>query len=117
MQCEIEGSKIDLLDVILKDPEGLIIKKRSKTDRLNYANRVTTGGFPLVLNSKNLGQRNRWFRDLRVPNPRVSQELPLEVEAKAGKTLVLQFHVKERIRCFDHLDGSENHRYCLDDLP
>lgn len=63
MQCEIEGSKIDLLGTILMDPEGLIVKTRSKTDRLNYANRVTTGGFPIVLNSKSLGQRNRWLKD------------------------------------------------------
>lgn len=63
MQCEIEGTRIDLLNAILEDPDGLIIKKGSKTDRLNYANRVTTGGFPIVLNSKSLGQRNRWLRD------------------------------------------------------
>ncbi len=63
MQCEIEGSKIDLLDLILKDPDGFLSKKRSKTDRINYANRVTTGGFPIVLNSKSLGQRTRWMRD------------------------------------------------------
>lgn len=63
MQCEIEGSKVNLLNTILENPEKLIVKNRSKTDRINYANRVTTGGFPIVLNSKNLGNRSRWFKD------------------------------------------------------
>ena len=63
MQCEIEGTKIDLIETILEDPDRLVAKKRSKTDRLNYANRVTKGGFPIVLNSKGPAQRNRWLKD------------------------------------------------------
>ena len=63
MQCEIDGTEIDLLERILEDPDGLVMKKRSSTDRLDYANRVTKGGFPIVLSSRESAQRNRWHRD------------------------------------------------------
>ena len=63
MQCEIDGTEIDLLERILADPDGLVKKKRSSTDRLDYATRVTKGGFPIVLSSRESAQRNRWHRD------------------------------------------------------
>jgi len=63
MQCEIENSKADLLRKILHDPEQLSKYKRSTTERLEYANRVTIGGFPMALARENSAQRNRWFKD------------------------------------------------------
>jgi predicted AAA+ superfamily ATPase len=63
MQCEIENSKVDLLQKILHDSDQLSRYTRSTTERLEYANRVTIGGFPMVLARENSVQRNRWFRD------------------------------------------------------
>lgn len=63
MQCEVENSKIDLLQEILQDPDQLSTHKRSTTERLEYANRVTVGGFPMALGRETLVQRNRWFKD------------------------------------------------------
>lgn len=63
MQCEIENSKVDLLQKILHDSDQLSKYKRSTTERLEYANRVTIGGFPMVLARENSAQQNRWFKD------------------------------------------------------
>lgn len=63
MQCEIGNTKTNLLDEILNAPEQLTSQMRSKTTRIDYANRVTIGGFPLALTRQDSAQRNRWFRD------------------------------------------------------
>jgi predicted AAA+ superfamily ATPase len=62
-QGEIGGTSEDFLPSLRNDAEACVAAwPRSDTTRLEYAERVCAGGFPLALR-RTPGDRDRWFRD------------------------------------------------------
>jgi len=62
-QGEILGVREDLLETIVRDPQGVVNQvPSSSTARAEYVERVCAGGFPLALRRQS-ATRARWFDD------------------------------------------------------
>lgn len=63
-QGEIAGTRENLLEALLEDPEGAVPRGSVSTmSRQEYIARVTAGGMPIALARNTLTSRNRWFDD------------------------------------------------------
>jgi uncharacterized protein len=62
-QGEIDGIEGRFAEQLLADPATLVTPAASNTSRLEYADRVLRGGFPLAVARRAGASRNRWFDD------------------------------------------------------
>jgi uncharacterized protein len=96
-QGEIEGVRENLLEALLHDPEGEILRgATSSTTREEYIARVIAGGMPMPLRRQTATGRNRWFddylqlvmdRDVReLATLRRREQLPLLLARLAAQT-------------------------------
>ncbi|MDN5861640.1 MAG: ATP-binding protein [Pseudonocardia sp.] len=60
-QGEIAGRPERLAEVLLDEPEAVLDRRVSGTDRLGYAERVLAGGLPAALHRRPGRPRSRWF--------------------------------------------------------
>lgn len=62
-QGELRGQRETFLDMLMRDPAGLVAPIASTTSREEYERAVLAGGFPFALARPNDTARRRWFRD------------------------------------------------------
>lgn len=61
-QGEIDGHRERFLEVLARDPSGVIeAHPTSRSDRSGYATRIVAGGMPLAFTKSGETARNRWF--------------------------------------------------------
>ncbi|MDQ2795924.1 MAG: ATP-binding protein [Actinomycetota bacterium] len=95
-QGEISGVREDLVEAMFESPESAVIKyPSSSTGRVEYAERISAGGFPLALRRPS-AQRGRWFDDyvrlsierdvVALTRVRRRQQLRELLERLAGRT-------------------------------
>lgn len=94
-QGEIHGSHESLIEGLFEGASALVTSRPSGTTREEYLARVTTGGFPMVIDRSETG-RNRWFdnyvtlsleRDVdSLSRIRQKHALPVLLSRLAGQT-------------------------------
>lgn len=62
-QGELRGRRETFLEVLMRDPAGLVVPMDDPTPREEYERLVLAGGFPLALSRPTHAARRRWFRD------------------------------------------------------
>lgn len=95
-QGEISGTQENFVELLLNSPEDLLNLHPSRTQREEYAERVTSGGFPIALQSPSPAARNRWFRDfvdlvvtkdvLELSKVHQRSQMPLLLRSLASRT-------------------------------
>lgn len=61
-QGEIAGVRENFVEAVMVDPASVVTSRRSTLGRVDYINRVTTGGLPMVLQRREQ-DRARWIDD------------------------------------------------------
>jgi predicted AAA+ superfamily ATPase len=95
-QGELGNVRETFLDTLFSDARSMVTSTLSETSRIEYRNRVLTGGYPLGLARKSQKSRERWYRNyldtvtqrdvLEISQIRQRELLPLILRRLAAQT-------------------------------
>ncbi|MHB8342595.1 MAG: ATP-binding protein, partial [Mycobacteriales bacterium] len=95
-QGEIDGTRENLVEVLLDDPGALATNATSHTAKTEYIERIVAGGMPIALRRSSLPARQRWFDDYvrlvidrdvgELAHVRQADQLPDLLRRLAGQT-------------------------------